>query len=109
MKALRILGLLVLSALFLVGCAKKNTIQVQITEITDVQTGQLVPADIYVDGEMVARGVTTDTFLVPIPGKIEVRHPDFETWSIIVNGKIDRTLSGPVELIPKPLSEGSEG
>lgn len=109
MKALHIIGLLVLSALFLVGCAEKSTIQVQITEITDAQTGQLVPADIYVNGELVARGVTTNTFLVPISGEIEIRHPDYETWSVIVNGKTDRTLSGPVELIPKSPSGSSEG
>ena len=45
--------------------------------------------------------VTTDTFLVPIPGVFSVQNPDYDTWSMVINGKTDRTLTGPVVLQPK--------
>jgi hypothetical protein len=92
---------LLIGAVSLVGCGEKETIQVTITEIIDAETGELVKADIYVNDEMVARGVTTDTFLVLVPGTVEVRHPDYEIWALGINGKTDRTLMGPVELTPK--------
>ncbi|MBC8505627.1 MAG: hypothetical protein H8D34_12250 [Chloroflexi bacterium] len=103
-----LLFLLVMFLILLAACKNKETIRVNITEITDVSTGQPIAADVYVNGNLVSQGVTEATSDVPVPGEFEVRHPDYEIWKIEIAGKTDKTLRGPVKLEPL-LSGKMEG
>jgi hypothetical protein len=86
------------------GCQPKQPTRVQINEIFDVDTGQPVPVDVYVNSNLVASGVTEAKFGVPVPGEIKVEHPDYHPWIIEINAKTERTLGGPVEF--QPLAAG---
>jgi hypothetical protein len=92
--------------LILSACAEKKSLQVHITEIIDAETGELVHADVYANGELVAKGVTTDTFILNLPGTFEVHHPDYEIWHVgIKDTNTEKTFSGPVRLVRKPATE----
>jgi hypothetical protein len=93
----------VLCITMLFGCKGKDSIRVHLTEIIDIATGQPVEADVYVNGNLVSRGVTEATFDVPVPGTIEVKHPDYHLWAIEINAKTERALRGPVRLRPLPV------
>jgi len=99
-------GLAIVSAILLsISLKEQATIQVRITEIVDVESGDAIQADIYVNGELVAKGVKSYTLVVNVPGKIEVISPGHHPWIIELDGRTDRTLSGPVKLHPIDQTE----
>ena len=71
-----------------------------ITEIIDAQSGEPLKADVYVNGELQARNVSSDSVLVPVPGIIEVLKKGYHPWTIGINGRPDDVLEGPVRMNP---------
>jgi hypothetical protein len=80
----RLLIALFVLPLLLISCKGENTIRVHLTEIIDIATGQPVEADVYVNDNLVSRGVTEATFDVLVPGKIEVKFKILSTIYFLV-------------------------
>ena len=105
-KKYRFVLLIAFCLLLLTSCKSDETLRVHITEIVDITTGELVEADIYVNGNLISAGVTEATFDVPVPGEFEVRSEGYEDWGLgIKDKKTDRTFKGPVKLYPKMEGE----
>ena len=97
-----ILGLFVLAVLstvfWFIESESKSVIKVGITEIVDVESGEYLRGDVYVNGELVAQDVESGLFVVTVPGKIEVIGQGYQPWKIALDGRTERILSGPVRL-----------
>jgi hypothetical protein len=105
-KKVRFVLLIAFCLLLLTSCKSDETIRVHITEIVDITTGEMVEADVYVNGNLVSKGVNEATFDVPVPGEFEVRCDGYENWGFgIKEKKTDRTFTGPVKLYPKMEGE----
>ncbi len=72
--------------------------------ILDTTTGQVLTADVYVNGALTYQGVTQFQVTVPLDGSTEIRvvAPGYTPWSVRPEGSgSDKVLQGPVKLYPE--------
>jgi hypothetical protein len=105
--------LILLLSLLLPACASPSpaTAKPSIVTLTmsgpivDAVTGQVVTADVLIDGVTVQTQTTQLAITIPLHDwqtEIRVRAPGYQDWAVAVQGQQSRRLEGPIRMNPKP-------